>query len=354
MLNRGKILGLLPAALLLVFMTVELLRGTAGAWELLPGEKPPTGPQIVLDLHCHVCHIMPGAEKHSLTTAAGPRIIPSLDFEGNRARPEWVFEFLKSPFHLRPELHAQMPHFALTDEEAMQLAAFLESLKLEKDIYAPKNLPAVIGVTDPNELKQAKDTFNLYKCFQCHLLEGKVIDPEKGQSGPDFIYTYDRLKVDWNYQWLVDPQSFIPGTKMPNFFYSDGEELIDDPDRDMRLILVYMYSLGKHQDYQDYQALSAQYAAVTPDQGKKLAQELHCTACHEFEGWDKVDVKTLAAADNRMDLTHVGARRDKAWLKQHMGTTPTNPRDQSVGHWPGYTLNAYELKTLADYLAGIK
>ncbi|HUT52652.1 MAG TPA: c-type cytochrome [bacterium] len=355
MLNRGKIPWLLlPAAVFFGFMLVESLRGTAVAWELLPGEKPPSGEQIVLDLQCHVCHIMPGAEKHTLVAVGGLRIIPILDFEGDRARPEWVHEFLNAPFHLRPELHAQMTQFALTGEEAMQLVAFLESLKIKKDIYVPKNMPAVIGVTDPNELKQAKDTFNLYKCFQCHLLEGKVIDPEKGQSGPDFIYTYNRLKVDWNYQWLVDPQPFIPGTKMPNFFYSDGEELIDDPDRDMRLILVYMYSLGENKDYKDYQALSARYAGATADQGKKLAQDLNCTACHEFEGWDKIDVKTLAVSDDRMDLTRVGTKRDQAWLKKHMGTLPTNPRDQSVGHWPGYTLNEYELKTLVNYLAGMK
>lgn len=355
MMNLKRLTWLtLPLVVLAVLFAMESWRGGAKAWELLPGEKPPTGEQIVLDLNCHVCHIMPGAEKHTLVAPGGLRIIPSLDFEANRSRPEWVFEFLKAPFHLRPELHAQMTDFALTDEEAMQLVTFLETLKLKKDVFVPKNMPPVIGVTDQAVIEQAKAAFNLYKCFQCHLLEGKVIDPEKGQSGPDFIYTYNRLKVDWNYQWLVDPQAFIPGTKMPNFFYSDGEELIDDPARDMHLILVYMYSLGEHKDYKDYQALSAQYSSATPDQGKKLAEELSCTGCHEFEGWDKLDPKALAAKDERMDLSHVASRRDKTWLKKHMGTKPTSPRDQSVGHWPGYTLNDYELKTLTNYLATLK
>jgi len=344
---------LLAAVALPALLSLLMLVGSAGAWDLLPGEKPPSGPQIVLDLHCHVCHVMPGAENHSLLDAAGQRIIPILDFEADRTRPEWTLEFFKEPFHLRPELHAQMPNFAMTDAEAMKLVSFLMTLKLKQEVYYPEEMLGVTGVKDAAELKKAKDTFDLYKCFQCHLLEGKVIDPEKGQSGPDFIHTYNRLNIPWNYQWLVDPQAYIPGTKMPNFFYSDGEELIDEPERDMYYILVYMYSLGEHKDYADYKKLEKEHPA-DPDGGKKLAEELWCSACHEFEGWDKVDPKAIAEKDERMDLTHIGSKRDKAWLKKHMGTTPTNPREESIGHWPGYILNDYELNTLVDYLSTIK
>jgi len=339
------------AAAVCVFV---LFTPPADAWELLPGEKPPTGPQIVQDLHCHDCHLLPGADKHTHILPGGLRALPSLDFEGQRAREEWVFEFLQKPFHLRPELHAQMPDFALTDSEAMALTAFLMTKKSRIEVYVPEGMPPLAGITDPDELKLAKDTFNLYKCFQCHLLEGKVIDPEKGQSGQDFIHTYNRLKVDWNYQWLVDPQAFIAGTKMPNFFYSDGEELIDYPERDMYYILVYMYSLGEHKEYKEYRELKKKHADVSADQGEELAQKLWCSSCHEFEDWETVEPKALAEEDERMDLMDVGNRRDKAWLRKHMGTKPTNPREESEGHWPGYTLNDYELKTLTDYLSTIK
>ena len=50
---------LLTLASLIIFAT---LQPPARAWDLLPGEKPPTGPQIVHDLHCHTCHILPDAE----------------------------------------------------------------------------------------------------------------------------------------------------------------------------------------------------------------------------------------------------------------------------------------------------
>ena len=342
-----------PVLAILLFFFFQTINNEATAWDLLPGEKPPTGEQIVLDLHCHTCHIMPGADKHTLVAVGGLRILPSLDFEADRTREEWIFDFLKEPFHLRPELHAQMPNFALTEEERMQLTSFLMTLKLKSDVYVPEDMPKVTGKS-ADEVKYAKTVFDLYKCFQCHLLEGKLIDPEKGQSGPDFIYVYDRLQINWNYQWLVDPQAFIPGTKMPNFFYSDDEELIDDPDEDMYQILVYMYSLGKHSEYKEYKGLKNKYSSVTPDQGKKLAEELLCTSCHEFDKWDKPDLKAIAVKDDRMDLTHIGKKRDKAWLKKHMGTKPSNPRDKSEGHAPGYTLNTYELKTLVDYLATLK
>lgn len=349
--SRGLILVWIA---LVATMAAVFLRVPAKAWDLLPGEAPPTGPKLVQDLHCHDCHLLPEAEKHTHILPSGLRSLPSLDFEGNRTRPEWILDFLRKPFHLRPELHAQMPNFALTDEEAMSLIAFLMTLKLKKEVYVPKGLPSVLGPHDAETMKKAKDVFYLYKCYQCHLLEGKVIDPQKGQSGPDFIYTYNRLQVDWNYQWLVDPQAFIPGTTMPNFFYSDGESLIDEPEKDMYAILVYMYSLGEHKDGQEYRELQAKYSAATPERGKKLAEELSCTACHEFEGWPKLELAALAAKDPRLDLMHVGTRRDKAWLTKHLGAQPTNPRDLSPGHWPGYILNPSELKTLVDYLLTIK
>ncbi len=346
-------------ALMLLLATLgaaSLLIAPAGAWELLPGEKPPTGEQMVLDLHCHTCHIMPGAEKHTLMAPGGLRILPSLDFEYNRCRPEWVFSFLKKPFHLRPELHAQMPNFALTDEEALDLTRFLMTLRLKKDVYVPEDMPPVKDVKDPATLTAAKDAFNLYKCFQCHLLEGKVIDPEKGQSGPDFIHTYNRLNVDWNYQWLVDPQAFIPGTKMPNFFYSDDEELIDDPDKDMHLILVYMYSLGERDGFKEYAAAEKSYPSASADKGKKLADELYCTGCHEFEGWDKIDLKAINEKhEGALDLNQVATRRDKAWLTDHFKkSVPEGPREGMVSRRPGFDLNDYELKTLVNYLQTLK
>lgn len=327
----------------------------AQAWDLLPGEKPPTGEQIVLDLHCHTCHVMPGAEKHSLVGPDGTRILPSLDFEGDRARPEWVFEFLKDPIHLRPELHAQMPNFALTDEEALMLTKYLMTLKSKKKVYVPEDMPPVKDVKDQQTLKKAKAAFDLYKCFQCHLLEGKLIDPEKGQSGPDFIHTFNRLNVDWNYQWLVDPQAYIPGTKMPNFFYSDDEELIDDPDADMHLILVYMYSLGEHKNYAEYKKVEAKYPNATAEKGKKLADDLYCTACHEFDGWDKLDVNELAKKHENYDLTHVASRRDKAFLTTHLkNKVPERPKDGEVIRRPGFQLNKQELKALVNYIVTFK
>ncbi len=344
-----------PVTALLLFVVFQTFNNPASAWDLLPGEKPPTGEQIVLDLHCHTCHVMPGAEKHSLTAVGGLRILPSLDFEDDRARPEWVFGFLKEPFHLRPELHAQMPNFALNDEEAIALTKFLMTLKLDKEVYVPEDMPPVKDVKDPDTIKQAKSIFDLYKCFQCHLLEGKLIDPEKGQSGPDFVYTYDRLNIDWNYQWLVDPQVYIPGTKMPNFFYSDDEELIDDPDADMHMILVYMYSLGDPKDYADYKKIETEYASATAEQGKKLAEDLYCTGCHEFSGWDKLEVTDLVKKHENYDLTKVAARRDKKWLTTHFkDPIPKRPKEGVVTRRPGFQLNSQELKALVDYLSKMK
>ena len=54
----------------------------------------------------------------------------------------------------------------------------------------------------------------------------------------------DRLRADWVVDWLTDPQKEMPGTRMPSFFYSDGEPLMEEPDAKIRVIRDYLMELG--------------------------------------------------------------------------------------------------------------
>ena len=39
---------------------------------------------------------------------------------------------------------------------------------------------------------------------------------------PNFALSKGRLKPDWIIGWIKDPQSLLPGTKMPNYFDADA------------------------------------------------------------------------------------------------------------------------------------
>ena len=62
-----------------------------------------------------------------------------------------------------------------------------------------------------------KQMFNAYQCAKCHAVrEDQALTDEI--VAPNLILSKDRLRPEWIVQWLIDPQSLQPGTKMPNFF----------------------------------------------------------------------------------------------------------------------------------------
>jgi cbb3-type cytochrome oxidase cytochrome c subunit len=58
--------------------------------------------------------------------------------------------------------------------------------------------------------------------LQCHIKGGKLPEGEPKDWAPDLMLARERLKPQWIKQWLLNPQSIQPGTKMPNFF-REGE-----------------------------------------------------------------------------------------------------------------------------------
>ncbi len=107
------------------------------------------GDDLASDLGCRACHGTPlkpapiallHPDKDARKSA--PRTPPALDDEGKRARPEWLFAFMRRPGSLgvRPVFHPEwvygklppldavgprMPTFAMTDDETTAIVRFL-------------------------------------------------------------------------------------------------------------------------------------------------------------------------------------------------------------------------------------
>jgi cytochrome c2 len=56
--------------------------------------------------------------------AARKALPPPLLREGEKTRPEWLFQFLRNPTQIRPITILRMPRFSLSDEEAMDLVNY--------------------------------------------------------------------------------------------------------------------------------------------------------------------------------------------------------------------------------------
>ena len=69
--------------------------------------------------------------------------------------------------------------------------------------------------------EQRADLFEAAQCLKCHNLTGVSTDPKN--IAPNLRLTADRLRYDWLFDWLKDPQAQIPGVAMPGFFNPDDE-----------------------------------------------------------------------------------------------------------------------------------
>src|SRR6266850_1988334 len=99
----------------------------------LRGAPPPgrgdarRGEALVTQIGCLGCHAIARLEKEEPTFRR--RFGPNLDGIGSKARPEWIYAWLKDPKKYFPE--TRMPNLRLTDAEARDITEYLTTLKVE-------------------------------------------------------------------------------------------------------------------------------------------------------------------------------------------------------------------------------
>jgi cytochrome c2 len=170
---------------------------------------------------------------------------PSLMGEGAKVQSHWLFKFIHEPSSIRPWLHLRMPTFNLIDDQVNSIVRYFQSVSEQNLLYhfwKEKDYTV-------EEKKELKTLFDMLQCIKCHQFGkgGEAISA--AELAPDLSLTKERLKPKWVKDWLKNPQSLQPGTKMPNFFIDideeDGEvtELLPEPEEKIDLLLNYLYSL---------------------------------------------------------------------------------------------------------------
>ncbi|MBW2713356.1 MAG: c-type cytochrome, partial [Deltaproteobacteria bacterium] len=181
--------------------------------------SPPSGAVAVVfeRYQCLQCHSLRGR----FGTLA-----PDLGWEGDKVSREWLIDFLKNPYLIRPSLDERMPDFGMTSEEARLVAEFVEATWWDEEV--PPD-PFEGKAPPPELVEQGRLLFeDDYSCLDCHQVgeEGEV-------DGPDLSHVGDRLRPGWIYQWVLDPQRFY-------------ENDMDDPEatpRDALAITAYLVTL---------------------------------------------------------------------------------------------------------------
>ena len=174
---------------------------------------------------------------------------PPLKSQGARVYPDWLFEFLKKPSEIRYGLKVRMPTFGLSDDEATTLVKYFSALDDEPFPYETLEVPTPTSA----ELRVGKQIFDELQCISCHPSQGEVIPEGSDKAGrPDLSLAKGRLKPDWLIDWMKDPQSFQPGTAMPQAWPLVGGQYMavdgyaeNDAEKQIQLVRDYLISLGR-------------------------------------------------------------------------------------------------------------
>jgi cytochrome c2 len=191
--------------------------------------------------NCVGCHIIEddGGDFLKLVTdsSLGP---PRLTPEGARVQPDWLYAFLRGPIQIRPWLDVRMPTFGLEDPSLNGVIHYFQAVSNNLEAFRTYDVAT-------SENAAGKALFEKLQCQKCHVLGEIPKDQPTANLAPDLRMVHDRLNPDWLLPWLKNPASFLPGTRMtqfwPDYPKSPYPELGGDADAQMRAIIQHLQSL---------------------------------------------------------------------------------------------------------------
>ncbi|MBI3817364.1 MAG: c-type cytochrome [Planctomycetes bacterium] len=177
---------------------------------------------------CTRCHERAGAgrpeeSKLVLFTTRGEaemgdegRIPPRLDGVGRKLKKDWIAEVLSKGGAVRPYMATRMPQFGVP-----QVARLADLLPLADGTGNSNN-------NEPEFSREAilagRDAIDAgaFSCISCHKLAG---NNSLGIPAYDLANTTRRIRYEWFREYLLDPGSYRPGTRMPQF-WPDGRSVL--------------------------------------------------------------------------------------------------------------------------------
>lgn len=170
--------------------------------------------------NCHACHDrgeLGGVEDfrnhHFQTTNMNlgdqGRIPPTLTGVGAKIQPNWMRDVLVNGRSVRPYMNTRMPQYG--EENVGYLVELFQNCDQLSDTTFAK-------FEDQKAMRkkglQLAGSQGL-NCVACHTYKYKDADT---MPAVDLTEMAERLKKDWYYQYMLDPQKFSPNTVMPSFW----------------------------------------------------------------------------------------------------------------------------------------
>jgi cytochrome c2 len=210
-------------------------RGQAGEW-------------LVTENNCRGCHMFEEDAKPRIDQFIGLKtyVPPRLVGEGEKAQPQWTFQYLTKPVPMRPWLNMRMPTFSFSYE---QLQDIINYFSVTASSAEDARVPYVL-LPQKEDIPQLDRDMGEYrvvadKCMQCHpiSLEGGLPEDVKLEDlSINLMLSKTRLRFEWVKNFLRNPDAYAgAGTKMPYVFYTpDGAQRVSDAEMWIDLVAKYL------------------------------------------------------------------------------------------------------------------
>jgi len=185
------------------------------------------GRKLITYYNCQGCHLIEG-EGHAILSSLGDKglLPPSLASQGARTQADWLFEFLHDPgtVSTRPWLATRMPTFGFDDEEINALISYFAARDERQTFSTSPQRPS-----DRQSLVVGEVAFGMLQCAKCHPAGVSAAGVSAGELAPSLLLAPERLRHDWVPDWIKDPQTWIPGTNMPQNFAKADDGTFSSP-----------------------------------------------------------------------------------------------------------------------------
>ena len=180
------------------------------------------GQWIIKDNNCMGCHLIEDRGGDIVVNFPAPEYAPpNLNTEGEKVQPHWLLDFFEKPITIRPNILVRMPSFHLGEEKWNSLIKYFQYYDGQTTPYEGDFSPRENSIA----FRAGEKIHEMGACNNCHYYGTTEPLQEPQTWAPNLALTKERLRPDWVDAWMNDPQSIMPGTKMPRPYIPTEEEL---------------------------------------------------------------------------------------------------------------------------------
>ena len=297
--------------------------------------------QTLLESGCFGCHEISGYTNL-------PKIGPQLNALPAKAKPEWVYRWIRNPKEYNP--HTRMPNFRLSEDEAEAVTAYLFSVGKESTF----KLDHAPGAYAGGSAARGKEHFEHFGCKACHVIgDDERVRNARGSSydiAPELTHAAGKLNSDWIFDWIRNPRHYNPTTKMPNLRLSDLEA------RDIVAFLATMRDDRPKEKFDGDIGLEEKVA-----RGAKVIREYGCFGCHEIKGMENESKVSVNLSDfgrkivEQMDFGDTKVNHSWAdWVSNKLKNSRVFQTDRIVQKMPVFAFSEEEIGELRTPLSSFR